>query len=314
MSARIDAVMPEMLWESTDAVVELPRRVGFGSTDAASAWAEQLLAEDYDLEVVSLDRMVISSHNLMVWVTAGSAGRVMIKICRRSEAHGWLNVRGALVRWLAERGLPVAAPRLSRGGDHQLLRDGRSVGVQPVLPGELLDAADPDQVRSAGSTLAALHIQLAVWPDAELLEHVQPVAGGDQVWGYPNGQAGVVPSELRRRLDQLIVDLPELPRQPVHADFRGANVLSRDGQITGVIDFEEARVDAAVVDLAHAVCLLGTWYRNWKPITPEAQLLFLDSYTNLRPLTEVEQIWLSPLIAWRMLGQGWWEDADRWLS
>ena len=93
--------MPEMLWESADAVVELRRRFGFGSTDAATTWAVQLLAEDYGLTTVSLDRMVISSHNLMVWVTVEDAGRLMIKVCRLSEAHGLLTRRGALVRWLA---------------------------------------------------------------------------------------------------------------------------------------------------------------------------------------------------------------------
>lgn len=306
--------MPEMLWECTDAVVQLRRRFGFGSAAAATAWAGELLTEDYGLTLVSLDRLVISSHNLMVWASVEGVGRLMIKVCRLSEAHGWLSARGSLVRWLAERDLPVAQPLQSRGGDHQLLRDGRSVGVQPILPGHLLDAADLDQVRAAGSMLAVLHLQLAAWPDADLLEHVRPVAGSDKLWASPQGPNDHPPAELQRRLEQRIVDLPELPRQPVHADFRGANVLCRSGQITGVIDFEEARIDAAVVDLAHAVCLLGTWYRNWRPITPQAQMAFLDSYTNHRPLTEAEQTWLPPLIAWRMLGQGWWDDAERWLS
>lgn len=307
-------VMPEMLWESTNPEAELERRFGFASADAAAAWSVRLLADDYGLRVVSLDRMVISAHNLMLWVTTETTGRLMIKVCRLAEAHDWLSARGALVRWLADRDLPVAEPLRTHGDDHQLLRDGRSVGVQPVLPGELLDATDLDQVRAAGSTLGALHAALAAWPDAKLLEHVQPVAGGSKLWVYPNGHAETVPSELRDRLEQRIIDLPELPRQPVHSDYRGANVLFRDGKITGVVDFEEARIDAAVVDLAHAMCLLGTWYRNWQPITPEAQTLFLDSYTDHRPLTEAEQTWLPPLVAWGMLRHGWWDDARCWLS
>ncbi|HEY9291477.1 MAG TPA: phosphotransferase [Microlunatus sp.] len=309
----INTVMPEMLWESTDADVELQRRFGFASVDAAAAWAEELLAEDYDLELTRLDRMVISAHNLMLWVTTAAADRLMIKVCRLTEAHDWLSARAALVQWLAEQELPVAAPLRTRSGDDQLLRDDSSIGVQPILPGELLDATDLDQVRAAGSTLATLHRQLAIWPDAVLLEDVQPVAGSSTLWAYPDGRAETVPSELRRRLEQRIVDLPELSRQPVHSDFRGANVLYGDGEITGVIDFEEARLDAAVVDLAHAVCLLGTWYRNWQPITDRAQRLFLDSYTERRPLTDPEQVWLAPLVGWGMLGQGWWEDAARWL-
>jgi homoserine kinase type II len=305
---------PEMLWEHTDAVVELERRFGFTSAEAAADWVAKALAEDYAMGVVGFDRMVISSHNLMVWVTVASAGRLMIKVCRLAEAHDWLSARGELVRWLGERGMPVAAPLPTRAGDHQLLRDGRSIGVQPVLPGELLDATDHDQVRAAGSILGSLHTELAVWPDAGLLEHVQPVAQSEASWALSEDRAEAVPAELRSRLEQRIVDLPELPRQPVHADFRGANVLARHGRITGVVDFEEARMDTAVVDLAHALCLLGTWYRDWKPLTPQAQTLFLDSYADRRPLSEAEETWLPPLIARGMLGQGWWDDARRWLS
>jgi homoserine kinase type II len=305
-------VLPEMLWETTDPGDALRERFGFGSADEAAAWAVELLADDYGLRVAGLERMVISAHNLMLWVTVETADRLLIKVCRLAVAHDWLSARGALVRWLADRGLPVAGPLLTDSGDHQLLRHGRTVGVQPILPGELLDASDPDQVRAAGSTLAALHTELAAWPEAALIRDVQPVAGGDQLWVYRDGH--VVPAELKARLEQRIADLPQLPRQPVHSDFRGANVLYSDGRITGVLDFEEARIDAAVVDLAHALCLLGTWYHDWRPITPEAQTLFLASYAEHRPLSPAEQAWLTPLVAWGMLGHGWWDDARRWLS
>ncbi|HVK36181.1 MAG TPA: phosphotransferase [Microlunatus sp.] len=299
---------PEMLWERTDARVELQRRFGFASAAAAATWVTRVLSEDYALRVTSLERLVISAYNLMVWVTTREAGRLMIKVCRLTAAHDSLSARGALVRWLADRGLPVAAPLSNLSGDHQGLRDGRSLGVQPVLPGELLDADDLGQVRAAGEMLASLHVHLADWPQAGLLEHVRPVAGGGS-GGHP-----AAPAELRSRLEQRARDLPELPHQPVHADYRGANVLTRGQEITGVVDFEEARLDSAAVDVAHAVCLLGTWYHDWRPMTPQAQSEFLDSYTGRRPLTAAEQTCLPPLIARGMLGLGWWDDARRWLE
>lgn len=310
------AVLPEMLWESADPQAELARRFRFVSPEAAVRWARDLLADDYGLRVASIDRIVMSSHNLMIWVTSRSAGRLVIKACHLAGAHGWLTARGALVVWLADRGLPVAAPLPTLRGDHQVLRDGRSIAVQPVLPGDLLDATDAEHVRAAGTALAALHSELALWPDAHLLENVQPVAGGNKLWVYPEGHSETIPPDLRDRRDRLalgVVDLPELPRQPIHADFRGANVLYADGRISGIIDFEESRNDAAVVDLANAVCLLGTWYHDWQPISRQAQSLFLASYAERRPLTDAEHAWLSPLIGWVMLRQGWWDDARHWL-
>ena len=306
--------MPEMLWESADPEAELHRRFGFASARSAADWAVRLLADDYGVRARSVSRIVISAQNLMLWLSTETGDRLLVKVCRLAMVHEWLTVRGALGRWLAERGQPVAAPLLSHSGDHQLLRGEHSVGVQPILPGSLLDADDLEQVRAAGTVLADLHLTMADWPDAELLDQALPVAQDRTLWAYPQGHRETVPADLQERLEQRIVDLPDVEEQPVHADFRGANVLSRNAQITGVLDFEEARIGAAVVDLAHAVCLLGTWYHDWQPISPEAQRAFLDSYCRRRPLTAAEQQWLPPLVGWRMLGQGWWDDARRWLD
>ena len=304
----INEVRTEMLWERTDAGVELRNRFGFNAPADAVAWAARVLAEDYAVAVGSVDRMVISAHNLMLWVTVRDAGRLMIKVCRLAEAHASLAARAALVSWLSGRGLPVAAPLPTRTGDHQLLRDGRSIGVQPVLPGELLDADDLGQVRAAGEMLATLHTLMAEWPEAALFGNVRPVAGGGP------GEQPNAPADLRSELERRLRGLPELPQQPVHGDYRGANLLTRGPEISGLLDFEEARLDSAAVDVAHAVCLLGTWYHDWSPMSPEAQTVFLDTYTARRPLSAAEHTCLPVIIARSMFALGWWDDARRWLG
>ncbi len=308
---------PEMLWETSDADTELPRRFGLDSADAAVRWTADLLADDFDLRLRTVDRIVISAQNLMVWVTADGDRRLMIKICRLAVAHDWLAARAAMVSWLADRGQPVARPIESRTGDHQLLRSGLTVGAQPVLAGDLLDGADHDQVRSAGHTLAALHTDLAEWPDVARLAHAGAVQQGGRgvLWALPEGRLEALPRRQQDRWRQRIAELPELTeRQPTHTDFRGANLLCRDGRVSGVIDFEEARLDRAVADVAHAVCLLGTWYHGWQPISAEAQQVLINSYAELRPLTDTERAWLPVLVAWGMLGPGWLDEAERWLD
>ncbi len=303
----ITDVRPEMLWERTDATAALRSRFGFATADDAATWVVRVLAEDYGLRVTGVQRSVISAHSLMVWVTTPTADQLMIKICRLADAHESLRTRADLVSWLAGRGLPVASPLATGSGAHQLLRDGLSLGVQPVLTGTLLDVTDRGQVRAAGEVLASLHLQLAVWPEADRLADVRPVAGGGPA-------ARPVPGDLRHRLEQRGRELPELERQPVHADFRGANVLSRGGRITGVLDFEEARRDSAVVDLAHAICLLGTWYHDWQPMSQEAQAAFVGSYVDRRPLTDAEQVCLPVVVARTMHALGWDDEARRWLA
>lgn len=314
----ITAPAPEMLWESSDPDHELRRRFGFETAGAAGEWATALLADEYAITVRSVDRLVMSSANLMIWVSGNR--RLMIKVCAFGAGHDWLATRSELVDWLADRGQPVGRPLATITGDLQVRRDGWSIGVQPVLPGALLDGTDHDQVRAAGAALAALHDDLGDWPAQASLDR-------DHRWGadgppdprsdflaVPEHSAAAAP-ELKARLDRLAEDLPEPPgRQPVHTDFRGANLLWHDGRLGGVLDFEEARLDAAVVDLAHALVLLGTWYRDWQPITPEAQQLFLAAYTDRRPLTDAEQAWLPSLVGAGMLRQGWLPDAARWLA
>lgn len=303
----ITDVRPEMLWESADASAELRTRFGFSTATEVARWVSTVLADDYGLRGARLQRLVISAHSLMVWVTTEQAGPLMIKVCRLAEAHDALAARAALVSWLADRGLPVARPLPTLRGDHQLLRDELSAGAQPVLPGRLLRVADLDQVRAAGEVLASLHLHLADWPDAAGIASEPP-------WSRGGSDGPPAPDDVRTRLAQRSLDLPELDRQPVHADFRGANVLSRGGRISGILDFEEARLDTAVVDLAHAVCLLGTWYHDWEPMTPEAQAVFLEGYTDRRPLTDAEQTCLPVVVGRYMLGMGWVDEARRWLA
>ncbi len=303
----ITDVRPEMLWESADASAELRTRFGFATVTEATTWVSTVLADDYGLRGVRLQRLVISAHSLMVWVITEQAGPLMIKVCRLAVAHDALSNRAALVSWLADRGLPVAPPLPTVRGDHQLLRDELSAGAQPVLPGQLLRVADLDQVRAAGEMLASLHLHLADWPDAARLASEPP-------WSRGGSGGPPAPDDLRARLEQRSLDLPQLDRQPVHADFRGANVLSQGARISGVLDFEEARLDTVVVDLAHAVCLLGTWYHDWKPMTPEAQAIFLEGYLDRRPLTDAEQTCLPVVIGRYMLGMGWVDEARRWLA
>ncbi len=57
----------------------------------------------------------------------------------------------------------------------------------------------------------------------------------------------------------------------MHLDFRSANLLCDGDRISAILDFEEAGIDHPVGDLATAVVLLGTRFRHWGPVPPEAQ-------------------------------------------
>ncbi|WP_018158037.1 phosphotransferase enzyme family protein [Demetria terragena] len=296
---------PEMLWEDAEPKSALTERFGFASARDATRWAQGLLAMGYGLELRSAERLVISQHNLMVWVTTSGGARLIVKICGELSQHASLYASGGLVRWLADRGQPVAAPVLAHG-EHQVERDGFSVGVHPVLPGRLLDASDPAQVRAAGKALASLHLMLAQWTDTEAFR----TAGAQRpiTFAVPDQVAQAKP-DLVARVRDLSADVPDLPKQLVHGDFRAANLLVEGGQISGILDFEDARLDAAAVDLAQSMCTIGTWFHDWAPVPQDVRVAYLQAYESVRPLTDAERQWLTPLVGWMMLGLGWPDEA-----
>jgi homoserine kinase type II len=250
-----------MLWESTDPVEALARRFRFESPTAVTGWLSEVLAQHWGLALSSCERLVISSGNIMAWITVGE--RPMIaKWSMYAPFFTRLAAIARLTRWLDERGVPVSAPQPARDGRLQLELDGFSLGLQHVVPGDLLDVADAAQVQVAGEMLATLHIELAAYPD-------------------------VVPTS----------EPPRSGTQLVGNDFRSANILWASGRISAVLDLEEVRYERRVDDLAKAAAFLGTRYHDWAPTPPDARDAFVAAYQAAHPLPPEELEEVQAIIA-----------------
>ncbi|XSS41273.1 phosphotransferase enzyme family protein [Propionibacteriaceae bacterium Y1685] len=86
------------------------------------------------------------------------------------------------------------------------------------------------------------------------------------------------------------------PPQLVHGDFRSANILCHGSDVLAIIDFEEARIDHCVDELARSAVLLGTRFHDWGPVSPRVHATFLAGYQSVRQLSPVELEWWHPLI------------------
>jgi homoserine kinase type II len=260
-----------MLWESTDPVEALARRFRFESPTAVTGWLSEVLAQHWGLALSSCERLVISSGNIMAWITVGE--RPMIaKWSMHTPLFTRLAAIAQLTRWLDERGVPVSAPQPTRDGRLQLELDGFSLGLQHVVPGDLLDVADAAQVQAAGEMLATLHTELEAYPDA-------------------------VPTGEPLRSDT----------QLVGNDFRSANILWANGRISAVLDLEEARYERRVDDLAKAAAFLGTRYHDWVPTPPDARDAFVAAYQAAHPLPpeeleEVQAVIAKHIASWPSSG------------
>jgi homoserine kinase type II len=294
----------EMLWEAKDPHHALDGRFGFSDGESAGRWVAAMLGEHWGVRTDSCERIVMSDGNALAWVGA-PPGRLLAKWSVAPERFPRLAETARLTSWLDRRGLPVSAPVPARDGRLQVEVDGVSMGLQRVIEGDLLDTADPGQVRAAGAVLARLQDALAAYPDADRLPALavasKPLT--ERVTGWLDARAEHLPAAARDALRGLVAGAPpdRLSRQLVHFDFRSANILCAGAEVTAVIDFEEARHDHPLVELARSAVLLGTRYHNWGPVSAEVRTEFLAGYQATRPLTPAEAGWLDILLLWQAL-------------
>jgi len=300
-------LVPTMLWERTDPYAALTKRFRFTDSSAAVAWLTVALDRHYGLPVLAVARLTISSYNLLAWLTMPQ-GRFLAKCCAYLPAHARLLAAGELVGWLAQQGLPVAAPLASHRGPVQVSADHLSLGIQPIIVGELLDPTDLNQAQVAGHTLAQLQQALATYPQSTAFSGqamVPPLAERIVAWGQEKLSTATDPTLLAAyaALEAAVARLPALDTAPqlVHGDYRAANILWQDDRIAAVLDFEESRWGYRVNDLAWAAVHLGTRYHNWGPVSAAVHEAFLGSYRAVQPLTATEEAWLPALLTWHSI-------------
>ena len=257
-----------MLWESVDPGEALTQRFGFADNVSAAGWVGDTLWDIWAILVDDCDRLVISDRNLLAWIRAGDR-RLIAKWSVAPKRFQHLADTAALLMSLHEKGIPVPAPVPARDGRLRVELDNVSLGVFPVIDGDLLDVRDPAQVAEAGRMLATLHDAMAAYPH--------------RIGGGP----------------------PAQDEQLVHNDFRSANVLHDGTSITAVLDFEDVIYRSRVSDLAKAATMLGTRYRNWRATSPLVREAFVGAYCGQAPLTNAEQNQLQSGIEAVMKHFGW---------
>ncbi len=256
-----------MLWESVDPGEALSQRFGFADAVSAVGWLGDTLWDTWAIAVDDCERLVISARNLLAWITAGDR-RLIAKWSVDSDLFQRLADTTTLTMWLHHRGIPVAAPIPARDGRLRVELDNVSLGVFPVIDGDLLDAGDPVQVTESGRMLATLHDAMAAYPC--------------HFGGGPSARH----------------------EQFVHNDYRSANVLHDGTSITAVLDFEDVTYRSRVSDLAKATALLGTRFHDWGPTRPVREA-FVKAYCDQAPLTNAEQNQLQSGIDAVMKHFGW---------
>jgi homoserine kinase type II len=299
----VAAPLLEMLWEDDDPVKVIAARFGLGDATAAGRWVAATVGEHWGVEVDSVTRIVMSGHNALAWISATS-GPFLAKWSVLPTKFPRLTALTQLTAWLGEQGLPVSAPVPSLDGRLQVETGERtSMSLQHQITGLLLDVAEPQQVRAAGAALAKLHLALAGYPHIEDMGSFagppKPLAERITDW-LESGRSGALTPAAREQMIGFLAGAPSerLSAQLVHGDFRSSNILCAGHDITAVLDFEEARFDYPIMELAQSAVMLGTRFRDWGPVPPAVHTWLREGYESERSLTTAEAGWWNLLVLW----------------
>jgi aminoglycoside phosphotransferase (APT) family kinase protein len=204
--------------------------------------AHEVTGGDFDVAVVEDDER-------RSWV---------VRAPRRAAAGAGLESELRLLAALGDGSrcdLPFAVPRIA--GSAPLPEGGRAVvypflAGSPLHPGELRPG--PGLAAALGRALAALHdvppdiVEDAGLPVYEAGEYRERrLAELDRAAG-----TGHVPARLLARWEKLLEDVGRWRFRPavVHGDLVAEHVLVRDGEVTGMVDWAEAKVADPADDLA----------------------------------------------------------------
>lgn len=298
---KIATPVVDMLWEDEDPQSVIQSRFGFEDAEQAGNWIKETVQTQWELDIRSCDRIVISDRNALGWLHAPS-GSYVAKWSIAGDRFAHLGTLARVVAWLGKEGVPVSAPIPASNGRVQLEIDNVSLALQEKIEGTILDVCESSQVRAAGATLARVHETLAAYPGSLQSPTLHPPQGtlSSLVRGWLDGDRSHVPTAALQALEEAIDSGLDdaLPNQMLHGDFRCTNILWSGTEVSGVLDFDEARIGPRIDELARSAVLLGTQYRDWNPVSAEVRSIFLDGYASVSALTPAEVRWWPVLVLW----------------
>lgn len=205
-----------------------------------------------------------------------------------------------LLKWLLEHDQPVSLFLRTTEGIPWAEYQGSFYVLYPYLvgiPGNEFDLLNPPLTRQVGSALARLHGALAVYgasaefPGFGLFQEVSSYA-----WPTVQGYSSMKFHDRLQGLEQaistqLVNPYEALPRQLIHRDFHPRNLVFRDGQLGGILDFDRVRIGIRIFDLCYlSTAVLIDGFSD--PKKREGWLSFVQDliggYGSVEPLQQTE--------------------------
>ena len=205
-----------------------------------------------------------------------------------------------LLKWLLEHDQPIPLFLCTTEGIPWVEQQGSFYVLYPYLhgtPGNELDLLGQSLAMEVGSGLARLHKALAAYgasaefPGFGLFQEVSSYAW-PTVQGYSSMKFHDRLHGLGQAIStQLVNPYEALPRQLIHRDFHPRNLVFRDGELRGILDFDRVRIGIRLFDLCYlSTAVLSDGFSD--PKKREEWLSFVQDliggYGAVEPLQQTE--------------------------
>ncbi len=228
-----------------------------------------------------------------------------------------LRYRQQLMIWLRERNFPAPAILAARDGDTLLALDRRYYEVFAYVPGAAYDPARPRQLDSVGAMLARYHQLIRDFPappgpkpsrcDGRAVQALCERLIERDFLGDLSDQLAWYSARASRLQSLVSAELyASLPALVIHGDIHQANVRFTGDAVAALLDYDQARWDARIIDLAAALIAFATTVEpddglghSSQPLDPERATRLITVYSASVPLLPAELAalpWLVELL------------------
>jgi aminoglycoside phosphotransferase (APT) family kinase protein len=226
-------------------------------------------------------------HFKLKGVRSELARPLVLRLFQESRNPEQVTGESAVQNALAAQGYPVVSVSFTSTDKEHL---GGAFLIMDFLPGEtMLAAADEDMPLMLGKAHAALH-DIDPTP---LIEGARALGFEEQSYRL-GGRLGRLFAKCRlfpwleESVQWLIENRPPEPESLAicHGDFHPQNILVKDGEVTGVLDWAGFVIADAVMDVAFTMVILSIAAKHLTPTHDwdEVMSKYLDAYRSERPL------------------------------
>lgn len=266
--------------------------------------AAAMLKWHWELQPTGVERLDTERDDTFHVSTADA--EFVLKISHPGDDPHVIGMQSAAMRHALDAGLPVPEIVPSTDGSTHPVEHGRVLRLLTWIPGDLLssrwtydDGVVPVNPELFGETLATLTSALASF------EH--PAAHRTFAWdlraiGELRDLLDLAPTPaVAEALDEVEAALPEyeaLPSQVVHGDLHPGNlVVSKRGELTGILDFGDTMHAPRVLDLAIALAYLAPREGD----AASAVAPYIAGWERVIPLTDEERALLPVIVGGRLV-------------